>query len=353
MRKYYRRIIFTKTPLKSQFRYKDKFQILPIESQIAPTSPYSKHFPLFLEYYIDFDNNKAAKGIDIFDDLSAQQVVEYEITNILSVLSNHRFFKYKADGSQWAMITPSVEFKDLSEEQKNEFNNQYSSWTVSGYVYPGLRKELEIEKFTEFKFPETPLFSHYYNYFTHNPVENEKGEIIFPETIFSCLDNFFSLSPKTLKKIKSSVALICDGIDISDSKRSLAFLSFVSAIEAFVGLEFSDKEIEFDCNSCKTIKNSPYQCPDCGEPIWGIKTKFKEFLKKFVAGSEKSISTYNQIYNIRCKIAHHGQLFIGDYEYSLENMDKKESDWLMKLKTLQLARLSLTNWLRYEKKASR
>lgn len=338
---------------KSQFRYQDRFQILPIESKAAPTCPYSKHFPLFLEYYIDFDKTKAAKGIDIFDDLSAQQVIEYEIINILSVLSNHRFFKYKADGSQWAMTTPSVEFKDLPAEQTKEYNNQISTWTVSGYVYPGLKEELEIEHFTDFIFPETPLVSPYYEYFTHDPVENEKGEILFPETIISCLDNFYSLSAKTSKKIKSSVSLICDGIDISESKRSLAFLSFVSAIEAFVGLEFSDKEIEFDCNSCKTIKKSPYQCPECGEPIWGIKTKFKEYLKKFVAGGEKSISTYNQIYNIRCKIAHRGQLFIGDYEYSLENMDKKENDWLMKLKTLQLARLSLTNWLRYDKKASR
>ena len=63
MRKYYRRIVFSKTPLKSQFRYKDRFQILPNDSENAPKSPYNKHFPLFLEYYIDFDDNQHPKGV--------------------------------------------------------------------------------------------------------------------------------------------------------------------------------------------------------------------------------------------------------------------------------------------------
>lgn len=353
MRKFYRTIIFSKTPLKSQFRYRDRFQIFPVDSKNAPTNPYSKHFPLFLEYYIDFDENENPKDLDIFDDLSAQQVIEYEIGNILSVLSNHRFFKYKNDSDQWAMMTPNIGFENLTKEQKEIFNNQFSSWTIRGYTFPGLGKELDIKEFTEQKYPATSLVSPYFNYFTNDPIENHKGEIVFPETIKICLDNYYSLTPKISRKVNSSVSLICDGIDISDNKRSLAFLSYVSAIESFVGLEFSDKEVKFECNSCKTLVNSPYDCPDCGRPIWGIKTKFKEFLKKFVAGSKKSVETYNKIYNLRCSIAHQGQLFIGDYEFSFENMEKKENDWLMKLQTLQLARLSLTNWLRYDKKASK
>lgn len=232
MRKFYRRIVFSKTPLKSQFRYRDRFQILPIDSEIAPLSPYSKHIPLLLEYYIDFDDKQNPKEIDIFDDLSAQHVIEFEILNILSVLSNHRFFRYSNVVSQWAMLAPDTEFKNLNQEQKDSYNNQYSSWTVGGYVYPGLREEMEIKEFTDKKYPETPLVSPYFTYFTQDPVENPKGEILFPETIYSCLDNYYLLSAKTLKKIKSSVALVCDGMDISDSKRSLAFLSFVSAIEA-------------------------------------------------------------------------------------------------------------------------
>lgn len=353
MRKYYRTIVFTKTPLKSQFRYKNKFQILPIESKVAPSCFYSKHFPMFLEYYVDFEKANSDKEIAPFEMMAARLAVENEIINILSVLSNHHFFKYKSSGGQWVITLPNVEHKKMTNDQKTDFNNQYSSWSLNSYIYPELKEDLEITKFSVFKLPITPLIEDYFSYFTKNPIENEKKEICFPATIVSCLDNFYSLSAKTQRKIKSSVALICDGIDISDSKRSLAFLSFVSAIEAFVGLEFSDKEIEFECKRCKSLAVSPYTCPSCGKPIWGIKAKFKEFLKKFVAGSEKSVTTYNKIYNLRCKIVHQGQLLIGDYELSLENMNQKEYDWLMKLKTLQLARISLTNWLNYEEKASR
>ena len=346
-------MVFTKTPLKSQFRYLDKFQILPIDSKNAPSSPYNKHFPLFLEYCIDFDENRCISDIDIFVDMSAQQVMEFEIMNVLSVLSNHRFFKYHAFDNKWAVMSPSVDFQKLQTEQEALFDNQYSHWTISGYFYPGLKEDLEIDCFTDIKFSSTPIISPYYYYFSKDPVESNDNEITFPETIFSSLDNYYLLSSKTLRKIKSTIALICDGIDISDSKRSLSFLSFVSAIEALISIEFSDKEIEFECNSCKTIVKSNYLCPDCGKPTWGIKVKFKEFLKKFVAGGEKTISVYNKIYNLRCKITHQGQLFIGDFEFSFDNLDKKESDYLMRLKTLQLARISLTNWLRYENKAIR
>lgn len=348
MRKYYRRIIFSKTPLRTQFRYKDVFQLLPIESKVAPTNPYARHFPLFLEYYIDFEKN----DIDIFEDLAIQQKREFEIINLLSVLTNHRFFKYLSDRNEWAIMTPNIGFDNLSEEQIILYNNQYSSWVIGGYMYPGLGKELEIEKLSESKCPETALISPYYQYFTNNPVENHEGKIRFPETIINCLDNYFSLTSKTLQKVKSCVFLTCDGIDIVENKRSLGFLSFVSAIEGLVSLEVADDEITFECQNCQTIKESPYQCPKCVRPIWGIKTKFVEFLRKFVAGSEKSAQTYREVYNLRCKITHKSQLFSGDYDLSLDEnkMNLEHQDWLMRLKTLQLVRLSLSNWLLYPEK---
>lgn len=350
MRKYYRKIIFSKTPLTTQFKYKDIFQLLPIDSKYAPTNPYARHFPLFFEYYIDFDCNE--REMDIFEGLSARQKRESELINLLSILTNHRFFNYLSDRNGWAIMTPNIGFDNLSKEQKVLYNNQNSSWVIGGYMYPELKKEFEIEQLSELKYPEIILISPYYQYFTHNPVENYKEIIRFPDIITSCLDNYFSLSPKTLQKVKSCIFLTCDGIDILDNKRSLAFLSFVSAIEGLVSLEIADNEIVFECKSCQAIKESPHQCPECGRPIWGIKAKFVEFLKKFVAGSEKSAQTYRDVYNLRCKITHQNQLFSGDYDLSLDDnkMNMEYQEWIMRLKTLQLVRLSFSNWLRYPEK---
>lgn len=150
----------------------------------------------------------------------------------------------------------------------------------------------------------------------------------------------------------SCIYLACDGIDISANKRTLSFLSYVSAIEGLIGLEIGDDEIQFECGSCKSIKYSPYECPECGRPIWGIKQKFVNFLSKFVAGSEKSKKIYRDIYNLRSKITHTGKLFSSDYELSFydSKIDQENRDWLMRLKTLQLFRISLNNWLRYPHK---
>jgi len=353
MRKYYRSIIFTRSPLESQFRFEDKFQILPIISDKAPTSPYCRHFPLFLEYFIDYDQSDNAQGITLFEDVSAQQVVEHEIINLLSVVSNHRFFKYHSSNNHWAVMTPNVGFDNLTPDQTEKFNNQTSSWSMSSFLYPELRKDLYITDFTEQIIDETPIVSPYTDYFLKNPIDDYTIQIKFPETIYTSLKCYYTLSELTLNRTKSIISLICDGIDIIDFKRSLGFLSFVSAIEALVGLEISDKEVEYKCDSCKTVTDSPYKCTKCGSPIWGIKAKFREFLSKFVSESSKSITKYNKIYNLRSQITHQGQLFIGDYEFSFKDLNKKENDWLMRLETLQLARLSLNNWLRYEEKASR
>lgn len=260
MRRYYRRIIFTKTPLKTQYNYKNVFQILPINSEFAPTNPFAGDFPLFLEYYIDFEDNEAIKKIDIYKEYELQQKKEFEIVNLLSVLTNHRFFKYQTNKNAWSIMSPNIGFDNLNEEKKKLYNNQYSSWGIVGYMYPELKDELEINDFSEQKFTKTSLISPYYQYFTDNPIENKCGEITFPEFITDCLDSYYDLPDKILHKVKSCIYLTCDGIDISDIKRSLSFLSFISAIEGLVALEASEEEITFECKSCKSIRNSPYHC---------------------------------------------------------------------------------------------
>lgn len=143
-------------------------------------------------------------------------------------------------------MTPNIRFENLDDKQKMLYDKQNSSWVIGGYMYPDLKKELEIERLSELKNPDKLLISPYYQYFTNNPIKSHEGKIRFPETIVSCLDNYFSLSSKTLQKVKSCVYLTCDDIDIQDSKRSLAFLSFASAIEGLVSLEIADDEITFE-----------------------------------------------------------------------------------------------------------
>jgi len=56
--KYCRNIIFTNAPLLKAFRYRDLFQLIPIsDSKKASISRYARHFPAFLEYKVDMQED--------------------------------------------------------------------------------------------------------------------------------------------------------------------------------------------------------------------------------------------------------------------------------------------------------
>ena len=349
MKKYYKALVFSNSILKTSFRYEDKFQILPIDMEGKPKSPYARHFPMFLEYTIDYQNNEPT---DIFSFGAIKINKEKEILNLLSCLTNHRFFQYNTSMFGWGIEMSNKRIENMTEDERQNLNNSESRMFMGVYYYSGLKEDLKIEQFTDFKPTASFKEAQMHEYFTDNPIDDYNHEVCFPNTLYTALHNYYNLSSETRKKVNSCIYLACDGIDISSNKRSLSFLSYISAIEGLVELEEDDNEITFACGSCKTIESSPYSCPQCGRPIWGVKQKFVNFLSKFVAGSTKSQKKYKDIYNLRSRITHSGKLFQGDYELSFDKDDEEKSynDWLMRLETLQLFRISLDSWLRYTEK---
>lgn len=349
MKKYYKALVFSNSILKTSFRFEDKFQILPIDMEGKPQSPYARHFPMFLEYTIDYQNDEPT---DIFSLGAIKINKEKEILNLLSCLTNHRFFQYNTSMMGWGIRLAEKLIDDTTDKERQELDGQDSCMFMGVYSYQGLKEDLRIEQFTDFKTTASFKEAQMHEYFTENPIDDYQHEVCFPNTLYTALHNYYNLSSETRKKVNSCIYLACDGMDISSNKRSLSFLSYISAIEGLVELEVDDNEITFACGSCKTIESSPYSCPQCGRPIWGIRQKFVNFLTKFVAGSEQSQKKYKDIYNLRSRITHSGKLFRGDYELSFDenNEEKDYHDWLMRLETLQLFRISLDSWLRYTKK---
>jgi hypothetical protein len=352
MDKYFRRIIFTKTPLKGTYRFGDLFQILPIVSDKAHKNIFAQDFPILLEYKIVLDQKQFEEfDADIITYSSFQQNIEKEYLSLLTVLTNHRFFSYSKN-HHWGMTTPPNGFDELPQHEQDLYNNQYSSWIINVYSYPGLSEDLIISEFSQVDLPQVELKPQL-SYFSHDPIDKSEGVISFPDTLTSCLVNYFKLTTKTRDKVKAALFLICDGIEIQDKMRSMAFLSFISSIESMLSFEYPEDGIEYSCKSCKSLSKSLFVCEQCGNPIWGIRRKFTDYLSKFVAGGAKSIKKYKKIYDIRCQIAHSGGLFLIDLEISFDDMEKKEKEWLMRIESLQLARISIVNWLNYDKKSSR
>lgn len=347
MKAIYRKIVFSNSRLTGCFKFENKFQILPMDMEGKPQSPYAKHFPLILEYSIEPPQKCTPLDIELI-----RINKEKEILNLLSCLTNYRFFNYDSSMSGWGVILPNKLVEEMTEAEIKRMNEQESCLFIGGYVYDGLKQDLFINCFSDYAIEIAYKEAQMHEYYMDNSVDNDRKEITFPNTISYAIDCYYRLSENTRRKVNSSIYLACDGMDISEHKRNLSFLSYVSAIEGLLELETNDGEIKFACNSCKSISSSPYTCPQCNRPIWGIKQKFINFLSTFVAGSEKSKKIYRDIYNLRCKITHTGKLFIGDYELSLDEgyAERENKDWLMRLKTLQLFRISLNSWLRYANK---
>lgn len=334
MKKYYKALVFSNSILKTSFRFEDKFQILPIDMEGKPKSPYARHFPMFLEYTFDYQNDEPT---DLFLLGAVKINKEKEILNLLSCLTNHRFFQYNTSMIGWGIEMPNKMAEDMTEEERKNIDNRESHMFMGVYSYQGLKKDLEIEQFTDFKPTASFKEAQMHEYFTDNPIDDYNHEVCFPNTLYTALHNYYNLSSETRKKVNSCIYLACDGMDIASNKRSLSFLSYISAIEGLIGLEND---------------SSPEICPQCKRPILSVNQNFVKFLSKYVAGSAKSQKKYKDIYNLRSRITHSGKLFLGDYELSFDenNEDKEYNEWLMRLETLQLFRISLDSWLRYTEK---
>jgi hypothetical protein len=344
-KKFYKSVIFSNTPLKSRFKHEDEFQIYPIQSSSVPKYTYIKEFPLIIEYWIDVDLNPVLP-----DDMDTPGGMISRTTNqtnqlnklmrLLSVLSNHRFY------TSPLKVTYGIELPD----HKDDFHlmeDKASRAFMTFYNDPIIRNNLKIDSFSKIiGVPPMKLRKHP-DYFINNPVEQPEGEIVFPERIGHAFESYFSLSIDEQLLINSCAHLVCNGLDIADTMKSLSFISFVSAIETMVDFDFkrANTDVEIECHDCHSIASSPFTCQKCGKPIWGVKVKFREFLKKYVSSNQNSITKYNRIYNIRSQITHQGLLLLGDERIGWDRSPKAELQYNTYMETRQLSRLSIINWL--------
>jgi len=345
-RKYFRNIIFSKTPLTGHFRFGDEFQIFPCDFENAPQSKHANYIPLVIEFWIDEDENPEVpedfESIKSFISPTTNQVNKLNrITRLLSALTNHRIHNNSDTELKWGIPLP----KNL-EKDKDELNQTSCSLIMGLYYYPNIATDLKIDSFSEQKHESVKLV-HHKLYYKYDPIDNKEKEITFPHTIYKALSKYFSLDPKSRKVVDTICHLICNGVDIKNRMKSMSFLSFVSSIETLVNFEYKDKKdsVEFECHDCQTLKSAPITCKKCGRPIWGVKAKFKTFLKTYVAYSESALAKFNRIYNLRSDIVHNGMLLLGDEQINWNKSDKADSQFMTHLETMQLARLALVNWL--------
>lgn len=340
MKKFIKNIIFTKTPLVGKYRYGDLFQIYPLNIDDAPNTDKTNHYPIIIEYWYETEGVEDIEvfGLEHIDKMIStttpqiNKLIEY--TNLLSAITNHRFFYYRKPDTFWS----------LPLTREGDVNQLSSEWSVSLYYYPNIANDLKIEDFSEPDFPEISRLPQKF-YYWYDPVEGHDKTIAFPDTIDAILSKYFSAAKDENIVANSCIYQICNGLDLLDKIKSLSFFSFVSAIETLVNYEFKDEKVEYLCNDCKSLKDSKRHCNKCGSPIWGVTAKYREFLFKYVSNEPNAKKLYNKIYNIRSQITHTDFLFAGELFLDWNHNDKTEEIFKTHLSAMQLSRRSLINWL--------
>lgn len=112
-----RKIIFSHVPLEGCFRYKDIFQIFPLENKDASNlQSCAYHYPIVIEYFFDTPDTEF---MPVCKNSSIKSPIPVEVTNasvankklkeilaLLSVFTNYRFFDYDAEQ---AWFVPKIE----------------------------------------------------------------------------------------------------------------------------------------------------------------------------------------------------------------------------------------------------
>lgn len=347
--KYYRNIIFCKTPLKSHFRFGDILQLFPCYYEGAPQNKGGNGtYPIIIEYWVDEEKNP-----EVPDEFASIKNIASSTTNqvnrlnklirLLTAVSNHHILSFMDTTIRWGMPLPDNE---LTPEEEEIYNLQSSQRYMSLFSYPGMSKDMEIDGFSAPRHPLSKLVSHKL-YYTHDPVDSHEKEITLPDSIENILKAYLGLDEKSQKIADTVAHLIANGVKLREDMKSISFLTFVSAIETLVNYEYrkAKDQIVFDCTDCQTMKSSPIHCPKCNRPIWGVKAKFRSFLQTYVANSDAAVSKFNRIYNLRSEMVHNGMLLLGDEQMDWSKSQKKDNQWQLHIETMQLARLSLVNWL--------
>ncbi len=343
-RKYHCNLIFCKSPLKKKYRFKDIFQIIPLPKEFDLTTDNSAHYPILLEYWIDLDKVKPLnlKELEYLKDFVPEPTLQNnwlnKIVRLLTVFTNHNFFIYDNEEG-W--------FKTLNLQIPNEEkNNISSSWGMNFYYNEEMQKRLVINKLTNIDLEDIGEEIHN-EYFQKPNIDDINKEITISKYTNAMFEAFFLLNEMERKYFDSAVTLIYNGQQIKDKMRSLAFLSFISSIETMTSLEFKDKqkEIHLKCESCKTIENSPFLCAKCDGPIWGVSQQFKSYLNKYLTSDPNANSIINNLYDIRSKIVHKGQLLLGDSFIDWDKNKKQSEEYKTLISLMQYSKISLIKWL--------
>lgn len=328
---FHKTIVFTKVPLKGFFRYEDMFQIYPLDLPNMPFSKLQPHFPLVLEYWTSLEDKIEVETAfeelkESFSQNATSSTKQDRILSLLSLFTNHLFFRYTDFEGVWGMPI-------LDDNPGYEAELWATKWIMTGgFTWPEMAGHFHISDFTAPLVNEVQYLPHK-AYYADNPNcdTDHLKEILFPEIIFVGLAVYFSL-PNELKSIvDSAVYYSVSAMEIYAKKKTLSLLASFTAMETMVNLEFRDVKSE--------------KCEQCGQLKYGVVRKYREYLLKYIGDTPHNKKKFNAYYSLRSKIVHTGEKLKTEHLYHNLPEEERQKEYLTRIEILQIGKLALINWL--------
>lgn len=326
---FYKEIIFTKTPLKGIYRYQDLFQIYPAELDKMPESKFQKHYPVIIEYAISPEDEVIPEylieGLEEFSKETATRSVKVEeLLRLLTVFSNHLFFRYKAGDGFWGV--------PITEDEPGEKANSWRSyWDFKMFFWPEGPQQ-KIDSFTEQSFDKVSFRAHH-PYFMVRPnldIHTDKN-ICFPTSINEFITAYYK-SPDSVKSVVlRAMNHLYSSVELLNSKNTLSLISAFTSIENMIELEYQGQTI--------------YNCDSCSQPKFQVTKKFREYLTNYVGQNDTLKRKFNLYYKKRSKIIHIGEVLATEVLYSGLPKHERDEDSITHLEVIQVSRLAISHWL--------
>lgn len=337
MKNYHKTIVFTKVPLIGAYRYKDEFQIYPCDLEGTPNSELQRQFPVILEYYIDEHDNKHVPEeyegslSDLYTLAAATLPKIDQILNLLTLISNHLFFKLDLSQSTWG-----IPLKDGMTDV--EINASVPHWCMSLFHWQKQPNQLKITEFSDISRFEDVFLSDFKSYYMHDPNLDYRSteEVTLPDHTTLILDKYYELEKNLKPIVDTAISHVQSSVLLNESNKTMSMIASFTAIETMVNLEFSGVKVE--------------NCKECGQPMFKVSNKYRDFLFKYIGESKSNKKKFSAYYSLRSKIVHTGEQLKTEVlfnEFSQEEIDKEV---VTRIEILQLGKLSVINWLITKKK---
>lgn len=315
-------VAFSPLPIEGSYRYKDVLQIMSLPDT-APKPQYSiGEHPLVIEYVYDTISEQERARIlseysnpDSFDGRMLESRYNFtkqdEILCVLSVITKYLITK-EDNGKKWVLCDKDEDW--ISVERG------------VGYFWKGMRQF--GENLTDIDIDCIPEVQ-YELYYSKEAFLGE--QFMLSDSTSSFLDKYFSLDEAKKEAFLSACVLFERSSRTWAISHSLAYIGFVSGIEAL---------IEYENRNAKTEK-----CDDCGQPKFKVRQKFLAFARDYGNDSPKFKMYVDKLYNRRSQIGHVGKLLSHDLAGKISGPVVEMNDGI-ELRNLQrVVRIMMINWL--------